>query len=445
MNGAYLPSIVTECFCMVFVAVIWRALPAGGYSAGGQPAGGQPAWGREISLLRAMIAAFLVMAVTDLFWSLVQDGVLHPSHLLNAAVNGVCLISVGLGCYTWFLFVEERLCPGGIGGKKLSWALFAPMGVLCLLDAVSIFTGWVFFIDENGIYDEGPGFWVQSVVTFAYLVPPVCRSLYLVIRARQREKRREYLSYVGYMAVCFAGSAAEDYFPTIPVLTLCIFMVILILFLTLYLDHQSEMAKQERELAESRMAVMLSQIQPHFLYNTLVVIQEMCQEKAPEAAETTVEFADFLRGNLSSLSRREPVPFQQELTHTRTYLALEKKRFGERLRVIYDIRTTAFSLPTLTLQPLVENAVQHGVSARVEGGTVRVATDETDTAFTVTVTDDGVGFDPAATADDGRIHVGIANVRGRLAAMCGGTLTLESTPGEGTTAVISLPKGGNSL
>ena len=389
--------------------------------------------GGEISLLRAMIAAFLVMAVTDLFWALVQDGVLHPSHLLNAAVNGVCLISVGLGCYTWFLFVEERLCPGAIRGKKLSWALFAPMGVLCLLDAVSIFTGWIFFIDENGIYDEGPGFWVQSVVTFAYLVPPVCRSLYLVIRARQREKRREYLSYVGYMAVCFAGSAAEDYFPTIPVLPLCIFMVILILFLTLYLDHQSEMAKQERELAESRMAVMLSQIQPHFLYNTLVVIQEMCQEKAPEAAETTVEFADFLRGNLSSLSRREPVPFQQELTHTRTYLALEKKRFGERLRVIYDIRTTAFSLPTLTLQPLVENAVQHGVSARVEGGTVGIATDETDTAFTVTVT------------DDGRIHVGIANVRGRLAAMCGGTLTLESTPGEGTTAVISLPKGGNSL
>ena len=65
-----------------------------------------------------MIAAFLVMAVTDLFWSLVQDGVLHPSHLLNAAVNGVCLISVGLGCYTWFLFVEERLCPRAIRGKS---------------------------------------------------------------------------------------------------------------------------------------------------------------------------------------------------------------------------------------------------------------------------------------------------------------------------------------
>lgn len=185
---------------------------------------------------------------------------------------------------------------------------------------------------------------------------------------------------------------------------------------------------------------MLSQIQPHFLYNTLCAIQAMCTENPPEAARTTALFASFLRGDLDSLSRKEPVTFEQELKHTRNYLELEQKRYGERLHIAYDIKATAFSLPTLTLQPIVENAVNHGLSEREEGGTVRISSEETERAYLITVEDDGVGFDASAPGEDGRLHIGIANVRGRLRAMCGGTLTVKSAPGEGTTAVIAIPK-----
>ena len=185
---------------------------------------------------------------------------------------------------------------------------------------------------------------------------------------------------------------------------------------------------------------MRSQIQPHFLYNTLSAIQNLCHGKAPEAEEALVSFSKYLRGNLDSLSQSEPIPFERELSHTREYLALEQKRFGERLMVEYDVRATEFNIPALSLQPMAENAVQHGVMERAEGGTVRISSEDTGDAFIVRVADDGVGFDVNVVRADGRSHVGIANVRSRLEQTCGGSLNIRSVQGQGTEAVIRIPK-----
>ena len=97
-------------------------------------------------------------------------------------------------------------------------------------------------------------------------------------------------------------------------------------------------------------------------------------------------------------------------------------------------------MPTLTLQPIVENAVRYGVTKRLEGGTVIISARETPGAFVVVVEDDGVGFDPMLPHEDGRTHIGISNVRNRIERMCGGTLVIVSTPNVGTVATITLPK-----
>ena len=106
----------------------------------------------------------------------------------------------------------------------------------------------------------------------------------------------------------------------------------------------------------------------------------------------------------------------------------------------YEIETSDFFLPALSLQPLVENAVRHGVTKREEGGTIWVSTRESKEAYLVTIRDDGVGFDPARPQKDGREHVGIENVRSRLAAQCDGLLTIASRPGQGTVAQVRIPK-----
>jgi LytS/YehU family sensor histidine kinase len=166
----------------------------------------------------------------------------------------------------------------------------------------------------------------------------------------------------------------------------------------------------------------------------------MCVDKAPEAAETTVLFSNFLRGNLSSLTRNEPISFEKELMHTRTYLELEQRRFLERLQVIYDIQTMDFSIPPLTLQPIAENAVKHGISERTDGGKVWISSFEEETEYVVEVRDNGVGFDIEAAPDTSRDHIGMENVKSRLNLLCHGRMTVESIKGQGTKVQIRIPK-----
>lgn len=193
------------------------------------------------------------------------------------------------------------------------------------------------------------------------------------------------------------------------------------------------------DLAESRMAIMLSQIQPHFLYNTLTAIKVLCRTDSQKAMHTIDHFAAFLRGNLDSLSSTKLIPFKRELTHTKHYLEIEQLRFADRLHIIYDTPVTDFLVPTLTLQPIVENAVHYGIMSREEGITVTIRSHETSEAWIVTVQDDGSGFDPLCLPGDKRSHIGISNVRHRLLVQCGGTLTLNSTH-QGTTVILTIPK-----
>ncbi|MGN0822728.1 MAG: sensor histidine kinase, partial [Candidatus Gallimonas sp.] len=201
----------------------------------------------------------------------------------------------------------------------------------------------------------------------------------------------------------------------------------------------------QAELKQSRFSIMLSQIQPHFLYNTLNAIYHLCGKDTQTAQEAISSFSDYLRNNLDSLDYKDLITFDKELQHIKTYLDLEKIRFGDELSVIYDIRTSAFSLPIMSVQPLVENAVKHGVSKRKGGGFVTVATRETDDAYVVAVIDTGVGFDVMHYADDGKTHIGIENVRQRLQAMCDATLQIVSEIDRGTTVTITIPKKGGAV
>lgn len=205
-------------------------------------------------------------------------------------------------------------------------------------------------------------------------------------------------------------------------------------------DNERRALALENELTQSRIATMLSQIEPHFLYNALNCIGELCAIDPPRAEQAVTEFSMFLRGNLDSLSAPGTISFERELAHTMHYLELEQMRFDERLQVVYQIGPELFRLPSLTLQPIVENAVRHGVTKREEGGTVIVSTSETDSAWVITVEDDGVGFDPQRVLTDERSHVGIQNVRQRLEGQCKGSLDIISIPGVGTKAVITIPK-----
>ncbi len=198
--------------------------------------------------------------------------------------------------------------------------------------------------------------------------------------------------------------------------------------------------RQQQELMDARVSVMLSQIQPHFLYNSLTAIADACED-SPKAQGAILDFSAYLRNNLESIKSQKLIPFERELAHIETYLKLEKLRFEDELCVVYDIREKDFLLPALTVQPLVENAVKHGVGKKRGGGTVTIATAQTEAGYVIAVSDDGVGFDVNEQQTGGGNHVGIKNIMQRLDSQCGGTFTVTSTRGVGTTATIIIPKG----
>ena len=123
-------------------------------------------------------------------------------------------------------------------------------------------------------------------------------------------------------------------------------------------------------------------------------------------------------------------------------MQLEKIRFGDSLNIEMDIGTTDFSLPMLSLQPLVENAVKHGVCKKVNGGTVKISVHGFSDRVEILVEDDGVGCDTDIIPDEKK-HIGICNVRERLHNLCGGKLEITSQIGKGTVCKITLPKGEN--
>ena len=217
--------------------------------------------------------------------------------------------------------------------------------------------------------------------------------------------------------------------------------ILAVKYLSKSLKNAQKTVQLERELADNKIAIMLSQIQPHFLFNSLTAIQQLCVENPPEAEDAIATFARFLRGNIDSLASKNCIFFEQELAHIKAYLALEQIRFQDKLRVVFDIKTADFLIPPLTVQPIIENAVRYGVGKKEEGGTVYITSWEEDENYFITVCDDGVGFDTEKPlVQDNRSHVGIQNVKSRLDAQCSGTLKINSQIGVGTRVTITIPK-----
>ena len=192
------------------------------------------------------------------------------------------------------------------------------------------------------------------------------------------------------------------------------------------------------ELAETRISTMISQIRPHFIYNTLGSIEQLCKLDPPKAGELVHNFAKYLRGNFGELDNPKPILMSQEMEHVRHYISIENVRFPD-MTFTFEMDSEDFHIPALTVQPIVENAIKHGLMKLPSGGTIRVVSYETDTDYCISVVDDGVGFDTGVLIDD-RKHVGLRNIRERLKVMVNGRLDIESTVGVGTKVLVTIPK-----
>ena len=203
-------------------------------------------------------------------------------------------------------------------------------------------------------------------------------------------------------------------------------------------ELETEKLVLNAQLTESRVSTMMSQIRPHFIYNTLGSIEQLCSIDPPKAGELVHNFAKYLRGNFGELDNPRPILMSQEMEHVRHYISIENVRFPD-MTFSFEMNSVDFYIPALTIQPIVENAIKHGLMKLPKGGKIRVVSYETDTHYCVSVEDDGLGFDTQEVLED-RKHVGIRNIRGRLQAMVNGELEITSTVGVGPKVLITIPK-----
>ena len=320
---------------------------------------------------------------------------------------------------------------------RLWWAL---AGLNAAVYLTALFCPLSFWFDQWNLYHSGPlapSCSICSAILLAVLFGKAIRS--------HRHNGRWELWIPTFAVLMIVASVVLDYNikeGRLPISFLTVAITVGSVFYYIWL-HLQFVREHERDLmASQRIRLMLSQIKPHFLYNALGAIEELCDSDPRAAKQATVKFAQYLRGNVNTLSEEGTIPFGRELQHTRLYLDLEQIRFEDALKVEYDIACGDFPIPTLTLEPIVENAVRHGVRGNANGcGTVTLAARDCGDHYEVRVTDDGPGFDPASLPDD-EDHIGLHNVRERLETVCGGSLTIRSAPGCGTTVTIRLPKEG---
>lgn len=210
-------------------------------------------------------------------------------------------------------------------------------------------------------------------------------------------------------------------------------IMLLAMELMLFIDQGKRYLKQKEELANQKASLAVLQMRPHFIYNTMTSIYYLIEQDAPKAQQVTLDFTDYLRKNFTAIAKEGTIPFAEELEHMRAYLAVEQVRFEGKLFVEFDTPYTSFRLPPLTLQPIVENAVKHGVDPDLDPLTIRIQTREVKNGVEITVADTGPGF---GVKDNDEPHIALANIRERLEMMCKGTLTVSEREGGGTVVSI---------
>lgn len=343
--------------------------------------------------------------------------------IANTVVGCACqLVIIGfMGYLVASLYANSRVAA-------LLLNLFRFLCILSLLFCIgNAFLGYAFYVDAEGHYVHSE----NGMMSFVYLLFPNLSFLAIVLMSlfAKSSGRMNRFAFILYTLFPIAGVFVDYWVHGFSLTCLGFTLSILVIYTSIYLTKQ-------KQLDEQRNALMLSQINPHFIYNTLSTIAAMCDTSPKQAKYLTVDFAHFLRRNIGALTSEELIPFSQEMEHVACYLKIEKARFRERLNVNYAIGCRDFSIPPLTLQPLVENAIKHGITKKAEGGTVRISTREEGSHYVIEIIDDGVGFDTEAIER----HVGLENVRSRIAARCKGDVTVKSTCGIGTRVTIEIPK-----
>lgn len=322
--------------------------------------------------------------------------------------------------------------------KRFRAVYAVPAAVNAVIFMTALFGSDIAFtIDENNHWISG------SPLRFSVYVSQLIYVTLLLVHSIAFFRRRN----IGHSAILMlifvqSFSVAVLEFNNVsgfvdPVTALCILEYYIYLSAVYMQEMRETVDRKERDLIQSELMVLRNQIQPHFIYNSLNVIRYLVKHDSKTAVQCIDNFSGYLKAHIGAIQSDDMIPFEQELENVKGYLSLIQVDYTRKLDVIYDLGVTDFLIPPLSLEPIVENAVDHGINR--EGGTVTLRTYEENGSIVIVVSDSG----SAEKTEDGYkpVHngIGLENTRKRLGLQCGGTLDLKINE-NGASVVITLPK-----
>ncbi len=373
-------------------------------------------------LMLYMISAFVDLLVyTDPSMALVEEIVAYFEYLF---------LSIPMPMFTAYLL---HTCGEDLRKSSLSRTVIALWVIYFIMLTSAPFTTIFYYVTPDNQFVQ--------VSWHSLMVAPMFVVMFLntasVIQRRDKLPKKYYVAFLIHLlplqVVVFINGVITELLATV-VLTVCV--SILSLFVIILYDQIEQYFEQQREIANQRANIMILQMRPHFIYNAMMSIYYLCAQDPKKAQQVTLDFTTYLRKNFTAIASEETIPFADELEHTRAYLSIEQVQFEDSLLVEYDTPHENFRLPPLTLQPIVENAVKHGMDPEHAPLCISIQTRQTDFGSEIVVEDSGPGFEPVA---DYEPHTALANIQQRLKMMCGGKLTIRPREGGGTVVIVTIP------
>ncbi len=351
-------------------------------------------------------------------------------------IAGSLLLSLPLLMLTVYLL---HYCSESLLHSRLLKAVIALMVIYVMVLAGTLITGGLWYVTPDWQYYRGPLYPLLPLPLIAILILNFTGTL----RRRKQLSHKVFLSFlVALVPVSFAMIVQlfVDAFLLVDISYvlsgLSMYSFVLADQIEQDLSRQRKIASQKTEIANQRADIMVLQMRPHFIYNTMMSIYYLVQQDSVRAQKVILDFTSYLRKNFTAIAKEDTIPFTEELEHTRAYLAVEQVRFEDKLFVEYVTPETDFRLPPLTLQPIVENAVKHGIDPELGSLYISIYTEKTPSGVNISVEDSGPGFE---ASDNNEPHVALANIRERLKIMCDGELEIKSRKSGGTAVTIKIP------
>lgn len=323
-------------------------------------------------------------------------------------------------------------CGEDLRKSSLFHAVSVLYGLYFLLVVIAQFTAFIYYLTPDGHLHRGSlySLAVAPLVTIGLL------NLSGLIRRRSALTKKLFIATLISLIPLTFALIIHLFVPAFPLVNMGVAILALSMYGIILSDQIEQYLRQQREIAHQHASILVLQMRPHFIHNTLMNIYYLCRQDPAEAQRVTLDFNTFLERNLNALASDETIPFSEELVHTRAYLNVEQALHDENLHVEYDMPHTRFRVPPLTLQPIVENAVKHGMNPDADPLLISIQARKTDAGSEIVVSDNGPGFAPA---QEGGPHIALQNIRQRLELMCGGTMSILPREGGGTIVKLTIP------